>query len=48
MVGNPKEDLPDSDVYAVRVKGVVSVTPLSLDLTSRIEFEDLEDYLQQE
>jgi 5'-nucleotidase len=47
VVGNPNEDRPDSDVYTVRVKGVVSVTPLSLDLTSRIDLKDLEHYLQE-
>ena len=30
---------PDSDVYALKVDRVVSVTPLSLDLTSRIDLE---------
>jgi 5'-nucleotidase len=47
VVGDPKKDRPDSDVYTVRVKGVVSVTPLSLDLTSRIDLKELEHYLQQ-
>lgn len=32
---------PDSDIYALIVDKVVSVTPLSLDLTSRISLEDL-------
>jgi 5'-nucleotidase len=31
----------DSDVYVLRVKRLVSVTPLSLDLTSRIDFGEL-------
>src|SRR5512135_1318170 len=30
----------DTDVYALRVKRVVSVTPLSLDLTSRVDLKD--------
>ena len=47
VVGDPNQDLPDSDVYTVRVKGVVSVTPLSLDLTSRIDLKELETYLQE-
>jgi len=37
---------PNSDVYAVRVDKVVSVTPLSLDLTSRINLQDLEKLLR--
>ena len=32
----------DSDIYAVKIKGVVSVTPLSLDLTSRVDLRKLE------
>jgi 5'-nucleotidase len=32
---------PDSDVHAVRVARAVSVTPLSLDLTSRVPLEEL-------
>jgi len=30
-----------TDVHALRVKRVVSVTPLSLDMTSRVDFDDL-------
>jgi 5'-nucleotidase len=37
---------PDSDVYALRVDRVVSVTPLSLDLTSRVAFEELDELLR--
>jgi 5'-nucleotidase len=40
--GDPADDQIDSDVYALRVKRFVSVTPLSLDLTSRIEFKELD------
>jgi 5'-nucleotidase len=36
----------DTDVYAVRVKRVVSVTPLSLDLTSRVSLQDLDQLLR--
>ncbi len=36
---------PDSDVYVVRVLKQVAVTPLSLDMTSRIELQDLERLL---
>ena len=34
----------DTDIYAVAVNKVVSVTPLSLDLTSRINLADLEAF----
>ncbi len=44
--GNPSQDAEDTDVYAVRVKKVVSVTPLSLDLTSRIPLKNLEEQLR--
>jgi 5'/3'-nucleotidase len=37
-----KQDTPDSDVYVLRVKRMVSVTPLSLDLTSRVDFDQLD------
>ena len=37
---------PDSDIHAIVVSRVVSVTPLSLDLTSRVEFADLEELLE--
>ncbi len=36
----------DSDVYALRVKRLVSVTPLSLDLTSRVDLRDFEQQLR--
>ncbi|RPI78227.1 MAG: 5'/3'-nucleotidase SurE, partial [Chloroflexi bacterium] len=32
----------DTDVYALMVKRIISVTPLSLDLTSRVDLKDLE------
>lgn len=39
----PKLDCePDSDVYVLRVERLVSVTPLSLDLTACIEFSELD------
>lgn len=34
---DPAEAEPDSDTYAVLKDGVVSVTPISLDLTSRVD-----------
>ncbi len=42
---HPERAEPDSDLYAMRVERVVSVTPLSLDLTSRADFGDLESLL---
>lgn len=44
--GDPAEDDPDTDVYAVRVKRTVSVTPLSLDMTSRVDPHELQNVLQ--
>jgi 5'-nucleotidase len=46
VVGDPNEDVVDSDVYALRVKRVVSVTPLSLDMTSRVSFPQLAHLLK--
>jgi len=37
----------DSDIYALAVEKIVSVTPLSLDLTSRIVLADLQIHLQE-
>ncbi len=46
--GDPPETFdPHSDVYAVRVAKIVSVTPLSLDLTSRVDLDDLERLLKE-
>jgi 5'-nucleotidase len=36
----------DTDVYVLRVKRLVSVTPLSLDLTSRVDLEELNRLLR--
>lgn len=36
----------DSDVYALGVKRMVSVTPLSLDLTSRVKLDEMEALLR--
>ncbi len=45
--GDPPETFaPNSDVYVVRVKHHVSVTPLSLDLTSRVDLSALERQLR--
>jgi 5'-nucleotidase len=35
MIPEPRQTEPDSDIWAIMVDRVVSVTPLSLDLTSR-------------
>lgn len=37
---------PDSDIHAIVVSRMVSVTPLSLDLTSRVSFAELEELLE--
>lgn len=39
--GTLEDETEDTDVYALRVKKVVSITPLSLDLTSRVDFDEL-------
>jgi 5'-nucleotidase len=44
---DPRTDSPDSDVYALRVKKVVSVTPISLDMTSRVQLDELDSLLRQ-
>jgi hypothetical protein len=36
----------DSDIWAVKVDGVVSVTPLSLDMTARIDLPGAGSYLR--
>jgi 5'-nucleotidase len=41
-----EQDIPDGDVYALCVRRVVSVTPLSLDLTSRIDLQEFEKTLR--
>lgn len=38
----------DSDVYALRVKKVVSVTPLSLDMTARVDLHEFDQFLRGE
>jgi 5'-nucleotidase len=43
---DPCEAEPDSDVYALRVERKVTVTPLSLDLTSRTDLPALERILR--
>ena len=36
----------NSDVYVLRTKGLISVTPLSLDMTSRVDFSELEKMMR--
>ncbi|HEY4691014.1 MAG TPA: 5'/3'-nucleotidase SurE [Anaerolineae bacterium] len=43
--GNTLE--PDSDVQAVAVDKVVSITPVTLDLTARVDFQQLSAWLEQ-
>jgi len=42
-----RDDDPDTDVYALRLSRTVSLTPLSLDLTSRVNLAELEAQLRQ-
>ncbi len=44
---NWNQAAPGSDVHAVRIKRVISVTPLSLDLTSRVNLGDLEKLMRE-
>jgi 5'-nucleotidase len=48
MIVDLENSEPDSDVRAVQVDGIVSVTPLSLDLTSRNDFGTLDACLRGE
>jgi 5'-nucleotidase len=47
LAADPRDDIHDTDVYALRVRRMVTVTPLSLDLTSRVDFSALEQTLRQ-
>ncbi len=40
------EEPSDSDVSVIREKRLVSVTPISLDMTSRVDFSELEKHFQ--
>jgi hypothetical protein len=42
-----EKDDPASDSYALRVRRFVAVTPLSLDLTSRVDLSKLEASLRE-
>lgn len=41
-----KEEPSDSDVFVLRQERLVSVTPISLDMTSRVNFSELEKHFQ--
>jgi 5'-nucleotidase len=43
---SPENVSPDSDIYAIAFENVVSVTPLSLDMTSRVDFAAFEQKLK--
>lgn len=45
LAEDPIKDGDDTDVYILRVKRSVSVTPLSLDLTSRVDLKELKSLL---
>jgi 5'-nucleotidase len=42
----PQSAEPDSDIYALAVDRVVSVAPLSIDLTTRAAFAEIENLLR--
>jgi len=41
-----EKESENSDIYVLRVKRAVSVTPLSLDLTARVDFRELEKLMR--
>ncbi len=43
-----EDEPPDTDVYVLRKKRWVSASPLSLDITSRVDFEELEKLMRDE
>jgi 5'-nucleotidase len=47
QIEDPHQSSADSDVYALRVRRHTSVTPLSLDLTSRVNLGELAQLLRQ-
>ncbi len=44
--GRLEDEPEDTDVYALRKKRCVSVTPLSLDLTSHVDFSELDRFMR--
>ncbi len=45
--GTLHDEPEDTDVHALRKKRIVSVTPLSLDLTSRVDFAELDKLMRE-
>lgn len=45
-LAHPEQTEPDSDIYALAVDRVVSVAPLSLDLSSRVDWGEMEALLR--
>ena len=39
---HPEQTEPDSDIYALRIDRVVSVAPMSIDLTARVDFGEMD------
>lgn len=46
VLSDPLQTRTDSDIWAVQVERIVSVTPLSLDLTAHIDMDQMQDDLQ--
>lgn len=46
VVESAEELTPGSDAYSLRIEGQVAVTPLSLDMTSRVDLKALQQRLQ--
>lgn len=46
LLDDPAQAEPDSDVWALRIEKVISVTPISLDMTSQADFGALEERLR--
>lgn len=46
VAGDPEQDEVNSDIYAMRIKRCVTVTPLSLDMTSRVDLKQFEQDLR--
>jgi 5'-nucleotidase len=45
--GDPEQEAEDTDVYILRIKKKVAVTPLNLDMTARVKFADFDKFLRQ-
>jgi 5'-nucleotidase len=41
-----KQEAEGTDAYILRIKKMVAVTPLNLDMTARVKFEDFEKLLR--